>query len=190
MILAARRQSSKDNSRRLCLLTSMSSISPNVISIASPNQKSRKQIKSWTSFVYAHFCPPSIVEEDGKVTYVFVCKRWVTGRCFAHILNLVAKVSLWSNVPYFLMLSCNSQRLFFRSLVTKQRRLTMQQRRLKTVLHLPNSITMTWAWWINLTRMLRMGLTYQWQRAMLPLLKTLPQRPMIHLLYLPWLAPT
>ncbi|KAI0000332.1 hypothetical protein BJV77DRAFT_1147171 [Russula vinacea] len=40
----------------------------------SSNEKAEKQMKLWTSSVYAHFCPPSIVEEDGKVTYVFVCK--------------------------------------------------------------------------------------------------------------------
>ncbi|KIM75183.1 hypothetical protein PILCRDRAFT_47678, partial [Piloderma croceum F 1598] len=33
------------------------------------------QLKSWTSAVYSHFKPPSITQEDGKVTYTFVCKK-------------------------------------------------------------------------------------------------------------------
>ena len=40
-------------------------------------RKIEKQMKSWTSSVYAHFSPPSIMEEDGEVTYDFVCKKWV-----------------------------------------------------------------------------------------------------------------
>lgn len=38
-------------------------------------RKIEKQMKSWTSSVYAHFSLPSIIEEDGEVTYVFVCKK-------------------------------------------------------------------------------------------------------------------
>ena len=35
-----------------------------------------KQSKSWTSSVYTHFKPPSIsTDDDGEVTYVFVCKK-------------------------------------------------------------------------------------------------------------------
>ena len=33
-----------------------------------------KQMKLWTS---QHFNVPSIMEEDGEVTYTFICKKWV-----------------------------------------------------------------------------------------------------------------
>ncbi|KIM72665.1 hypothetical protein PILCRDRAFT_15923 [Piloderma croceum F 1598] len=35
----------------------------------------QKQLKSWTSAIYRHFQPPSITQEDGEVTYMFVCKN-------------------------------------------------------------------------------------------------------------------
>ena len=54
------------------------SVSPDIICMLQAlTKKTGKQMKSWTSSVYAHFRPPSIVDEDGKVTYVFVCKRCV-----------------------------------------------------------------------------------------------------------------
>jgi hypothetical protein len=34
------------------------------------------QMKSWTSKVYDHYKRPTILEEDGEVTYIFVCKMY------------------------------------------------------------------------------------------------------------------
>jgi hypothetical protein len=34
-----------------------------------------KQMKTWSSAVYTHFKAPTIIEENGEVTYVFVCKK-------------------------------------------------------------------------------------------------------------------
>jgi hypothetical protein len=38
-------------------------------------RETEKQMKSWTSAVYNHFEPPSIIEENDEVTYIFVCKK-------------------------------------------------------------------------------------------------------------------
>jgi hypothetical protein len=37
--------------------------------------KTEKQLDSWSSKFYSHYHRPSIVEENGEVTYVFVCKK-------------------------------------------------------------------------------------------------------------------
>ena len=48
-----------------------------------------KQLKSWNLTVYGYFKPPTIIKEDGKVTYVFICKIYISfpALCFSPLTN-------------------------------------------------------------------------------------------------------
>lgn len=54
------------------VLSGFGSAKVNILTRSSERQKA-----TWNSDVYDHFKPPAIIDENGEVAYVFVCKKYV-----------------------------------------------------------------------------------------------------------------